>query len=43
MDHLKRRLGEYEYPPKGGMGFGVVEKEWKGLGHLLSESDREHG
>ena len=38
-DHLKRRLGEYEYPPKGVLElWECVEKEWEGIGASVCQN-----
>ena len=38
-EHLKRRLGEYEYPPKGVLELWEhVEKEWKGIGASVCQN-----
>jgi len=38
-DHLKKRLGEYEYPPKGVLELWErVEKEWEGIGASVCQN-----
>ena len=38
-EHLKRRLGEYEHPPKGVLELWEhVEKEWKGIGASVCQN-----
>jgi len=44
-DHLKRRLGEYEVPPKGILELWEhVEKEWNEIDAQICKGfDREYG